>query len=211
MIREEIIKAYRKMQEQHPPKKENEIYVTELLHCTLRPKDETPTIPLIRGTAIHEGLEKLLKEYGELEIEFEKEVRKQYGEYVLIGRLDGVTKDGTIIEFKSVSKPPEFPYEQHIYQVLIYMIMTGAQQGLIVYIGSNEIEEFLVKKDNVNGKEVWTIKRIETGETTFTEYKIDDNWIYKQIVAYTTKTLIAPFDECKFCKIRGTCKYTKIR
>ncbi|AOS58360.1 lipothrixviral CRISPR-associated protein Cas4 [Sulfolobus islandicus filamentous virus 2] len=211
MIKEEIIKAFKKMHEQHPPRGEKTVYVTDLLHCVLRPEEEIPPIQLIRGTVIHEGIEKLLKHYGELEIEFEKEVKKQYGEYTLMGRLDGITKDGTIIEFKSVHIPPEFPYEQHIYQVLIYIHMTEAKQGLIVYIGSNDIEEFLIKRDKVGKIETWVVKRMETGEITFAQYDINDNWIYEQIIAYVTKTLIAPFQECKFCKLNKSCKFSKIR
>ena len=203
MIKEAIVKAYRKMQEKHPPKDEKTIYVTDLLHCVIRPRSETSPIALIRGTALHEGIEKLLKQYGEIEIEFEKEIKKQYGEYTLVGRLDAILKDGTIVEFKSVYKPPQFPYEAHIYQVLIYMNMTGSQKGLLVYLGNNEIIEFEIKKEG--------IRDIETGQTFFGQYKVDDDWILKQIVAYTTKTLIATFDECKFCEINKTCKYVKIR
>ena len=203
MIKEAIIKAYRKMQEQHPPKEEKTIYVTDLLHCVIRPRAETSPIALIRGTALHEGIERLLKNYGEIEIEFEKEVRKQYGEYTLIGKLDGLTKDNIVIEFKSVYKPPTFPYEPHIYQVLIYMKMIGSEKGLLVYIGNNDIAEFEITKES--------IRNIETGQTFFGKYKINDEWIYRQIVAYMTKTLIAVFDECKFCEINKSCKYTKIR
>ena len=203
MIKEAIIKAYRKMQEQHPPKDEKTIYVTDLLHCVIRPRGETSPVALIRGTALHEGIERLLKNYGEMEIEFEKEVRKQYGEYTLIGKLDGLTKDNIVIEFKSVYKPPTFPYEPHIYQVLIYMKMIGSEKGLLVYIGNNDIAEFEITKES--------IRNIETGQTFFGKYKINDEWIYRQIVAYMTKTLIAVFDECKFCEINKSCKYTKIR
>jgi CRISPR-associated exonuclease, Cas4 family len=203
VIKEAIIKAYRKMQEQHPPKDEKTIYVTDLLHCVIRPRTETSPIALIRGTALHEGIERLLKNYGEIEIEFEKEVRKQYGEYTLIGKLDGLTKDNIVIEFKSVYKPPTFPYEPHIYQVLIYMKMIGSEKGLLVYIGNNDIAEFEITKES--------IRNIETGQTFFGKYKINDEWIYRQIVAYMTKTLIAVFDECKFCEINKSCKYTKIR
>lgn|GEM_PF-6765603 len=203
MIKEAIIKAYKKMQEQHPPKNEKSVYVTDLLHCVLRPQTEVPSVTLIRGTALHEGIEKLLKEYGELEIEFEKEVKKQYGEYTLIGKLDGLTKDGIVIEFKSVYKPPTFPYESHIYQVLIYMQMTGSEKGLLVYIGNNDIQEFEITKES--------IRNIETGQTFFGKYEVNDDWIYKQIIAYTTKTLIAVFDECKFCEINKSCRYAKIR
>ena len=203
MIKEAIIKAYRKMQEQHPPKEEKTIYVTDLLHCVIRPRSEISPVALIRGTALHEGIERLLKEYGEIEIEFEKEVRKQYGEYTLVGRLDAVLKDGTVVEFKSVYKPPQFPYEAHLYQVLIYMQMTGSERGLLVYLGNNDIVEFEITKDG--------IRDIETGQTFFGKYKVDDDWIFKQIVAYETKTLVATFDECKFCEINKTCRYTKIR
>jgi len=203
MIKEAIIKAYKKMQDEHPKKDEKTVYVTDLLHCILRPKNETPAIMLIRGTALHEGIEKLLKEYGELEIEFEKEVKKQYGEYTLVGKLDGLTKDGIVVEFKSVYKPPQFPYESHIYQVLIYMNMIGSQKGLLVYLGNNDIQEFEITENE--------IRNIETGQIFFGQYKIDDNWIYRQIIAYVTKTLIATFDECKFCEINKSCKYAKIR
>jgi hypothetical protein len=203
MIKEEIIKAYKKMQEQHPQKGEKTVYVTDLLHCVLRPTSEMPSVTVIRGTAIHEGIEKLLKEYGELEIEFEKEVKKQYGEYTLVGKLDGLTKDNIVIEFKSVYKPPTFPYEAHIYQVLIYMNMIGSEKGSLVYIGNNDIQEFEITKES--------IRNIETGQTFFGQYSINDEWIYRQIVAYMTKTLIAVFDECKFCEINKSCKYAKIR
>ena len=203
MIKEAIIKAYKKMQDQHPPKDEKTVYVTELLHCVLRPQTEMPSITLIRGTAIHEGIEKLLKEYGEIEIEFEKEIKKQYGEYTLIGRVDGITKDNIVIEFKTVYKPPVFPYEAHIYQVLIYMNMIGSQKGLLVYLGNNEITEFEISQGQ--------IRNTENGQIYFVQYQIDDNWIFKQIIAYVTKTLVATFDECKFCEINKSCKYAKIR
>jgi hypothetical protein len=203
VIKEAIIKAYKKMQDQHPPKDEKSVYVTDLLHCVIRPQTEMPSITLIRGTALHEGIQKLLKEYGEIEIEFEKEIRKQYGEYTLVGRIDGITKDNIVIEFKTVYKPPQFPYEPHIYQVLIYMNMIGSEEGLLVYIGNNDIAEFEITKES--------IRNIETGQTFFGKYKVDDEWIYRQIIAYVTKTLIAVFDECKFCEINKSCKYTKIR
>ena len=191
------------MQEQHPPKDEKTIYVTDLLHCVIRPRSETSPIMLIRGTALHDGIERLLKEYGDIEIEFEKEVKKQYGEYTLVGSLDAILKDGTIVEFKSVYKPPQFPYEAHLYQVLIYMHMTGSQKGLLVYLGNNDIVEFEITREG--------IRDIETGQTFFGQYKVDDEWILKQIVAYVTKTLVATFDECKFCEINKTCRYTKLR
>jgi len=191
------------MQDQHPQKEEKVVYVTDLLHCTIRPREEIPAVPLIRGTAIHEGIEKLLKEHGEIEIEFEKEVKKQYGEYTLVGKLDGLTKDNIVIEFKSVYKPPQFPYEPHIYQTLIYMSITGSNKGLLVYLGNNDIIEFEITEGQ--------IRNIETGQTFFGQYKVDDEWIHKQITAYVTKTLIAVFDECKFCEINKSCKYAKIK
>ena len=203
MIKEEILKAYKKMQEQHPQKEEKTVYVTNLLHCVLRPQTEIPAIPLIRGTALHEGIQKLLKEYGEIAIEFEKEIRKQYGNYELVGRLDGITNDNIVIEFKTVYKPPQFPYEPHIYQVLIYMNMMNSEKGLLVYIGNNDITEFEITKES--------IRNIETGQTFFGKYEINDDWIHKQIIAYTTKTLVAVFDECKFCEINKSCKYAKIK
>jgi hypothetical protein len=203
MIKEAIIKAFEKMQEQHPQKGEKTVYVTDLLHCVIRPRTEVSSISLIRGIAVHEGIEKLLKEYSELEIEFEKEIRKQYGEYTLIGRVDAIIKDRTIVEFKSVYKPPQFPYEPHIYQVLIYMNVLGSQKGLLVYLGNNEITEFEIMEGQ--------IRNVENGQIYFVQYKIDDDWIFKQIIAYVTKTLVATFDECKFCEINKSCKYAKIR
>jgi hypothetical protein len=203
MIKEAIIKAFEKMQEQHPQKGEKIVYVTDLLHCVLRPRTEASPISLIRGIALHEGIQKLLREYGEIEIEFEKEIKKQFGEYTLIGRVDAMLKDGTIVEFKSVYKPPAFPYEAHIYQVLIYMNMVGSQKGLLVYLGNNEITEFEIMEGQ--------IRNAENGQIYFVQYKIDDDWIFKQIIAYVTKTLVATFDECKFCEINKSCKYAKIR
>ncbi len=117
--------------------------------------------------------------------------------------MDAILKDGTIVEFKSVYKPPAFPYEAHIYQVLIYMNMLGSQKGLLVYLGNNEITEFEILQEQ--------IRNVENGQTYFVQYKINDDWIFKQIIAYVTKTLVATFDECKFCEINKSCKYAKIR
>jgi len=203
MIKEAIIKAFERMQEQHPQKGEKIVYVTDLLHCVIRPRTEASAISLIRGIAVHEGIEKLLKEYGEIDIEFEKEIKKEFGEYTLIGRVDAITKDGTVIEFKTVYKPPQFPYEAHIYQVLIYMNMLGSQKGLLVYLGNNEIAEFEISQGQ--------IRNAENGQIYFVQYKIDDDWIFKQIIAYVTKTLVATFDECKFCEINKSCKYAKLK
>ena len=74
MIKEEIIRAFKREMEKHPQKQEKTIYVTDLLHCVLRPQKEIPDTWLIRGTAIHTGIQKMLSEYGELKIEFEKTV-----------------------------------------------------------------------------------------------------------------------------------------
>ncbi|CAJ31498.1 putative nuclease [Betalipothrixvirus acidiani] len=203
MIVEEIRKAFKKMQQEHSPKKEGEVYVTDLLHCVLRPKREEPETSIIRGVALHEGLEKLLTMYGEKKIEFEKEVRKQYGDYTLIGRLDGLTEDNIVIEFKTVAKPPDHPYEEHIFQVLIYMNMVNATKGVIVYVGNNEMREFIVE----DGK----VTEIETGQTFFSQYHVDDEWIKRQIEMYMTKTLIAPFNECRYCELRKSCQFSKVR
>lgn len=203
MIIEEIFKAYEHMQEHHRQKEPGEVYVTDLLHCVLRPRQKELATTLIRGTAIHEGIEKLLKEHGETQIEFEKEVKKKYDDFTLIGRLDGITKNGIVIEFKTVYKPPEHPYEQHIYQVLIYMNMTGSEKGIILYIGNNEMREFLIEKDK--------IMEIGTGQVFFSQYHVDDEWIKEQIKKYVNNKLVATFNECQFCEIKKTCQFSKVR
>ncbi|MCY0874933.1 MAG: PD-(D/E)XK nuclease family protein, partial [Firmicutes bacterium] len=157
----------------------------------------------IRGIALHEGLETLLTMYGEKKIEFEKEVRKQYDNFTLIGRLDGITEDNIVVEFKTVYKPPDHPYEEHVFQVLIYMNMLNTTKGVIVYIGNNEMKEFIVE----DGK----VTELETGQIFFSQYHVDDEWIKKQIENYKTRTLIAPFDECKFCELKKTCQFSKVR
>ena len=203
MIKEEIIKAFKKEEAKHPQKQEKTIYVTELLHCVLRPYREIPEIWLIRGTAIHTGIRKLLSEYGELKIEFEKTVAKQFGEYMLMGRIDGILEDGTVVEFKTSANPPTFPYDQHLYQVLIYMNITGAKKGILLYLGNNEIKEFMINEES--------IIETETGQTTLGKYNVNDEWIKEQIAKYVTKTLIATFDDCKFCEIRDECKFSTVR
>jgi len=203
VIKEEIIKAFKREMKNHPQKQEKTIYVTDLLHCVLRPQKEIPDTWLIRGTAIHTGIRKLLSEYGELKIEFEKNVAKQFGEYVLMGRIDGMLEDGTVVEFKTSANPPTFPYDQHLYQILIYMNITGAKRGILLYLGNNEIREFVINEES--------IIETDTGQTFLGQYSVDDEWIRKQIMKYVTKTLIATFDECKFCEINDECKFSKVR
>jgi len=83
------------------------------------------------------------------------------------------------------------------------MNITGAKRGILLYLGNNEIKEFMINEES--------IIETETGQTTLGKYSVNDEWIKEQITKYVTKTLIATFDDCKFCEIRDECKFSTVR
>ena len=120
-------------------KKENEIWVTELIECSLKREwrktlyfFESLSPPTIIGDFIHKGFLTWLKENGlyEIEVEFQKE----YMNFVIKGRVDAIN-DSEVLEVKYMKTLKDRdPLEHHVDQVRLYLWLTDRPKGRIIYL-----------------------------------------------------------------------------
>ncbi|RLG78121.1 MAG: CRISPR-associated protein Cas4 [Thermoprotei archaeon] len=147
-------------------KLENEIYVTELLMCPLKPRlfKKYPELALARifepvlimGDLLHRGAEQVLKEiFGEdnvdVEVEVEREVVVEGQSYVIRGRIDAIIGD-TIVEIKSGRSDVGIPHRHHIDQLRLYMWIKNFSKGLLLYITNDRITEYPVTQPMSDGE-----------------------------------------------------------
>ena len=173
-------------------RKENEIYVTELVECPMKRefrKDlwhlEVTNPSLILGRLVHEGLELLVKQlFPDEEVKTEVEVERELDDKVIRGRIDAIVGD-RIIEIKYMRGiKGDLPLEHHKYQLRLYKWMTGMRKGSIIYITPDGIKEYDEDKP-VNNAEILQI--------------IEDNRIPK-------------YDwECKYCAFAKYCPYARVK
>jgi len=137
----------------------NTVYVTEVCQCLLRswlnrtlkaPPSDNKVVLMVLGDSTHY----IMKDYfplGEGEHTSEKVVD---GTVKIVGRADRVLED-VVIEFKTVSRLPESPYEIHINQVQLYMWLFDKTKALLVYVSraNGDIKTFEVQRDDgiING------------------------------------------------------------
>ncbi len=144
-------------------RKENVIWVTDLVRCDLKREYENkfPEIALkdffnpvfILGDLIHKGLETTLRSvFGdriEIEVEGEKNITLPDGRSVVIkGRSDAILRvDGKRIgiEIKSSRSDLGIPLDHHIDQVKIYNWMFDLDKTILIYITGERITQFTVE------------------------------------------------------------------
>ena len=130
-------------------KQDNEIWVSELVQCkqkstfakqfyflfTIEPR-------LILGEIVHRGfLEWLKEEFG---YNIEVEVKTEFEGYVISGRVDAMNSDEVIEVKYAADVKDNQPYEHHVQQLRIYMWITQAKRGKLLYITPQRILEFEV-------------------------------------------------------------------
>ena len=194
----EMINKAMKERDSQYVRKEGEVYVTDIVTCTLKRNGQFDLAVLFRGIALHEGTQKFLSDYLKgSKVEVEKEVSKRYGDHYLKGRVDLVI-DGVPYEIKTANKLPITPRIEHLYQLRIYMYLLNVDVGKLVYITFNEIDEWTINKDEVYNE--------KTGQKLFQLVSVDDNKIQKLINDFVSRELIAPFHECFECYLVNKCE-----
>jgi hypothetical protein len=137
--------------------KRTQIHVSSILHCHrkacfeyLDPNpqkiDERTFKHFLLGASIHSQLQQILGE----EFECEKEVNYTFSNNLqIIGHIDAFHKPtSTVIEFKTSNavtvKDKEGVYPYHLTQLQYYMALTGASQGVLLYIimGSSYLSDY---------------------------------------------------------------------
>ena len=131
-------------------RKENEIYVTELVECPMKREFrkqlwflEMMNPSTLLGELVHIGIENIIKKlFSNNNVETEVEVEKRFGEYIIRGRIDAII-DNVIYEFKYMRGiKGELPLPHHVEQLQIYGWITGLDEGVIVYITPNGFKEY---------------------------------------------------------------------
>jgi len=130
------------------------IFVTDVTQCLLKswyqrvldysPSDEKVAL-LVMGDDVHYLMREILG-VGEGELGLEKEL----GDGVkLRGRVDRVLGD-CVLEFKTVSRAPEKPYDNHIKQIQLYMWLADKGEGFIVYVSraDGRVKAFRVLRED---------------------------------------------------------------
>ena len=154
---------YKYVFENKKEREEGVVYVTDLCRCPLKSKLEhkypnliDPFKPvLLLGQIVHIGLEKLLQDYTEAELEVEKRVKLE--KFTIAGRIDAII-DNTGVEIKYSASDAFIPYEHHILQCKIYNWLFDLSKTILVYVTPERITEFNVE-ERVNELEV--LKLIE--------------------------------------------------
>lgn len=124
----------------------------------------------------------------------------------LDGTIDGIAYDGSVVEFKSInthgfSSVQTFgPRKDHVFQVVTYMVATGAEKGSIIYEDKNtqEYSEHIVLMDDEHREMV--------------AQQADNVWS-----AINDHELVEPLSKCidkegyvyKFCPFHQICLQTK--
>lgn len=136
------------------------LYVTDLVSCSHRfwfrikfPELVFSFEPVaILGGLVHRGLENILRDHGfEIEYPIEKTVTVNDVEYVVKGRVDAWREDtGEVVEIKTARSGQGVPHEHHIMQLLIYLNILKARQGVLIYITPDRLIEYTVMFQEVN-------------------------------------------------------------
>ena len=141
------------------------IHVSEVVSCLrrsyyLRKKlvSISPSNALkLLGDSIHAAFQEVLRREG---FETEFEVGLQLPNFKLVGHIDAYHPDkGLVLEFKTVNKIPETPYEYHKLQTLIYKQLVNAKHSYIIYISRNDGSVKVFKVNNESKIIKWAVER----------------------------------------------------
>jgi len=137
-IRRLFMEAYmRRFQPERDPKR---IRVHEVVSCLRksfltrvfpRPIAAEKAVILFIGEHVHLILGEELRRHG---WRVEEPVEAMRNGVALTGHPDA-WRDGTVLELKTIFTLPREPLEHHLRQTRIYMALTGAGEGYLVYIG----------------------------------------------------------------------------
>ena len=150
LINKLLLWKYHDMLQHIHGRKDNEIYVTELVECPKKREFrkqlwflELFNPSTLIGELVHYGSGHLLKEIvkdGHVEVEVER--AKSIDNVVIKGRIDAIVED-VIYEFKFMRNiKGKLPLPHHEEQLQIYGWLTGLEEGYIVYITPNGFKEY---------------------------------------------------------------------
>jgi len=190
----------------HEKKDSNTIYVTDLLYCPLKPRlreqfkeltlAEAYNPSTLQGSLIHEGIERILIEElnAEVEVPISKEIQIEDQVYTIVGRADAI-KDNVVIEIKTSKSDISIPRDEHILQLMIYVNMFnnnpkwnnrltqfGTFYGILLYMTPDRITEFQINMGITDDKLTELVQ-----DYLYSRYTPKHDW------------------ECKYCVFAKVC------
>ncbi|BDC00171.1 CRISPR-associated protein Cas4 [Saccharolobus caldissimus] len=182
-------------------KDQNTLYVTDLVRCPRKVKYESEYKELainqiyepftLLGDLVHMGLEGLLKDRfnAEIEVEKEKEVQALGKPYKIKGKADAIITDKgekIVIEIKSSRSDRGIPHLHHKLQLQIYLWLFEVKRGILVYITPDRITEYEINE------------------------AMDDSTIIRLVEDTITLRSSPRFEwECKYCIFSVLCPFKK--
>ncbi|ADV64440.1 CRISPR-associated protein Cas4 [Desulfurococcus mucosus] len=170
------------------------IYVTDLVACShkyhMRRKYPELTIgfepSMVLGELLHKGLEEVLKGEGyEVEKSVEVPVEIDGARYIVKGRVDAYNPGTrTVVEIKSSRTSRGIPKPHHVEQLNIYLNIMDVESGILVYVTSDKIVEYVIPRERVD---VTGLVRNTLGNLVHPRYE----W------------------ECEYCVFRRLCPYAR--
>jgi len=112
---------------------------------------------LLLGDAVHSAFQEVLRREGYLT---EFKVGLDLGDFRLVGHVDAYHPErATVLEFKTVGKIPEEPYENHLRQAQAYVALTKARHAYVVYLSraDGRVKVFEAPFDKLTLK--WVVER----------------------------------------------------
>jgi len=153
------------------------IHVSEVVGCLrksyyLRRRlvSTPPSVAVaLLGDSMHSALQEVLRRRGYLT---EFEVGLDVEDFRLVGHIDAYHPEkGVVLEFKTVGKIPEEPYETHLRQAQIYSILVKARHTYIIYISrvDGKVKIFEAPHDRIALK--WAVERAKTLKKALDTYE----------------------------------------
>ncbi|MEM1600044.1 MAG: CRISPR-associated protein Cas4 [Sulfolobaceae archaeon] len=181
-------------------KEENVLYVTDLVRCPRKIRYESEYKELtisqiyepsaVLGDLLNRGLESILKEAynAEIEVEKEKEIQALGKTYKIKGKADAILPDSkTVIEIKSSRSDKGIPHLHHKLQLQIYLWLFEARNGILIYITPDRVTEYEINQP------------------------LDDSTIIRLVEDTITLKNSPRFEwECKYCIFSVLCPIKKV-
>lgn len=139
------------------------------------------------GDLVHEWLQSKIFPDAKSEVP----VQWSDGEIKFRGRLDGLTADNVILEFKSIAKidyVKDKPKPEHVAQLNMYLHAMGLPYGIIIYVSKNEME---VVEHEIQYSNNLYIETIEDFRKEY-KYRVEDK-------EPKPSKCISPWS-CEYCK-----------
>lgn len=178
------------------------LHVTSLVYCSEQKKQYVGNpYPAIHGKLIHKAIQTIMSRYQYIP-EYPVIYHNKSPLVDVYGHVDLYDPSNNVpIEIKTSSS---FDI-QHAIQLNIYMYLTHAKKGILIYVSTKAIHECTVMNDSVTCDDMDFSK----GQVAIELPHVDEDFMRKLIYDYMKGKNIGHLNQCEYCHYMG-CSYRKI-